>query len=111
MYKRRARVLFVAREAELLRLARETLARAEGAFMQGRGLHLEASGEKAEAYEWADLVVALDEDACAWLHSDHSPIPVRCWTLPAAGAARREYLRRQLASMAAGMRMMQRLDG
>lgn len=111
MYKRRARILFVSREEASLTLACGMLVQVEGEYMQGRAMHLDAGGEKETLFKWADLLVALDQNACAWLQSVSPSVPVRCWDLPEGDYARLEYLKRQLASMAGGMRMMQRMNG
>jgi hypothetical protein len=110
MYKRRARILFLGQLKEPLELACGMVEQVASECLEARGLGVEALDGRSDELGWADLLIALDALACDWLPRAQTSMPYRCWSLPVEAAAKSEFLKQQLLSMVAGMRMLQRMD-
>lgn len=111
MYKRRARILLLSRDESALKLACEVLPKSAGEFLQGRCVRYESVSGLREDLEWADLLLTWERTVWDALQRESIALPMRCWQLPEGEETQRQFLLDGFASMAAGMRMMQRMEG
>lgn len=110
MYKRKAKLLFVGQERDLLCMAQEQIGRLGGGWIECEILHLSA-GEviSVEKNSQPDLLVNL--------HRTHTPaadyrgtLPYRQWCLAGDLYTVEQLLCKQIESMVAGMKMLSRMD-